>query len=243
MPRTTSPHRLLASRAGRALRRVAVALAALACVVPWSAAEAQDHAGAATAADVAAQVQSFYDQTTTVRTSFRQTHRDRLYQRTTRSRGVLTLARPGKLRFDYLAGDGKVVISDGRELTVYEPGDEGTPGQYARTPLREDFASALGFLTGTARLDRDFRYRLVDASRYRWRGHVLELRPRRDEPGYRRVLLFVRSDATARGVVQTLVIEDHAGNTNRFDFDRPQFNRPVSASAFAFTPPAGARRI
>jgi outer membrane lipoprotein carrier protein len=218
-------------------------LSAIAAALLVSPAAAQETRSRVTAAQVAAQVQAFYDQTTTVRTAFQQTHYDRTYQRTTTSRGVLTIAKPGKLRFDYLGGNGKVVVSDGRELTVYEPGDDGGPGQYARSAMRESYSSALGFLTGQARLDRDFRVRLVDASRYRWSGHVLELRPVRAEPGYRRALLFVSADPASAGVVQRMVIEDHAGNVNRFTFQRMQFNRTVADSTFRFTPPSGARRI
>ncbi len=71
-----------------------VAAFAIAAAPPASSTRAQDGARPrVTAEHVAARVQSFYDQTTTVRTSFRQVHHDRLYQRTTRSRGVLT--RPG----------------------------------------------------------------------------------------------------------------------------------------------------
>lgn len=217
----------------------AFAIAAL----PASGAMAQSEPQPVTAAHVAARVQSFYDQTRTIRTAFTQRHYDRTYQRTTRSRGVLTIARPGKLRFDYLGGDGKVVVSDGRELTVYEPGDDGGPGQYARSTMREDASSALGFLTGQARLDRDFRFRLVDAARFRWAGHVLELTPLRPEPGYRRAYLFVDSSAGASGVVRRVIIQDHAGNVNQLDFARMQFNREVSASRFRFVPPRGARRI
>ncbi|MCZ7687051.1 MAG: outer membrane lipoprotein carrier protein LolA [Sandaracinaceae bacterium] len=217
----------------------AFAIAAL----PASGAMAQSEPQPVTAAHVAARVQSFYDQTRTIRTAFTQRHYDRTYQRTTRSRGVLTIARPGKLRFDYLGGDGKVVVSDGRELTVYEPGDDGGPGQYARSTMREDASSALGFLTGQARLDRDFRFRLVDAARF----PLGRPRPRADAPpagaGYRRAYLFVDSSAGASGVVRRVIIQDHAGNVNQLDFARMQFNREVSASRFRFVPPRGARRI
>lgn len=191
---------------------------------------------------VAAEVQTFYDQTTTVRSAFHQTYYERLYQRTTRSRGVLTVARPGKLRFDYLAGDGKVIVSDGRTLTAYQPDDNGRGGTYTRTQVNEDsLPSALGFLTGQARLDRDFRFTLLRPSAYRWNGHVLQLAPREAEASYRYVLLFV--DAQNAGVVRRIVIVDHAGNRNRFDFVRTQFNRPVEAARFTFTPPRDARRI
>jgi outer membrane lipoprotein carrier protein len=218
---------------------IAIALAAL--VLPRGATEAQRRTRAA---HVAAQVQAFYDQTRTVQTAFYQAHYDRIYRRTTRSRGVLTIARPGKLRFDYLGGDGKVVVSDGRRLTVYEPGDAGAAGQYARTDVRRaGLAAALGFLTGTARLDRDFTFRLVDPARFSWDGHVLELRPRRADPAYRRAFLHVDDDPRTAGVVRRVLIQDHDGNLNRFDFRRMRFNRPVAESRFDFSPPPGARRL
>lgn len=221
--------------------KIRTMISVLTALLTFGAASVSAQGEPATAARVAAEIQAFYDQTTTVRTAFQQAHYDSVYRRTTRSRGVLTIARPGKLRFDYLGGDGKVVVSDGQTMTFYEPGDDHGPGQYARSPMREDMSSALGFLTGAARLDRDFRFRLGDASSFSWDGQVLELRPLRDEPGYTRMFLFV--DPNAAGVVRRVIVQDHAGNLNRFDFQRTEFNRAIAAERFAFTPPTGARRI
>jgi len=107
--------------------------------------------------------------------------------------------------------------------------------------LRENTAFARLAQDGAARLDRDFRFRLGDASSFGWDGQVLELRPLRDEPGYTRMFLFV--DPNAAGVVRRVIVQDHAGNLNRFDFQRTEFNRAIAAERFAFTPPTGARRI
>lgn len=217
---------------------------AIAASLPSQVTHAQTRSDAPSAATVAARVQAFYDQTTTVQTAFRQSHYDRIYQRTTRSRGVLTIKRPGKLRFDYLGGDGKVIVSNGRTLTVFEPGDDGHPGQYAQNAVREEgLPSALAFLTGQARMERDFRFRLRNASAFRWDGHVLELVPRHDEPAYRRVFLYVDADPARAGVVHRVLIQDHDNNLNRFDFSRMRFNRGVSDARFEFSPPTGARRI
>ena len=216
------------------------ALLALAIGAP---AAAQTAAPTPSATQIAAEIQRFYDQTTTVRTAFTQSHYDRTYQRTTQSRGVLTIARPGKMRFDYLAGNGKVVVTDGATLTVYEPGDGGGAGQYVRSPLAEGLPSALGLIAGTAPLDRDFALRLRDPASFRWDGYVLELRPRRPEPAYQRILLYVDADPATRGVVRRVLVQDHDGNLNRFDFQRTRFGQPIAPSTFAFTPPAGARQI
>lgn len=218
---------------------ISAAMVALATLLPMGAV-----AQAPSAAHVAAQVQTFYDQTRTVQTAFYQAHYDRVYRRTRRSRGTLTISRPGKLRFDYLGGNGKVVVSDGEQMTVYEPGEGGEAGQYMQAAVGEEgVASALGFLTGTARLDRDFTFRLRQGRRFRWDGHVLELRPRRATAAYRRVFLFVDDASATAGVVRRVLIQDHDGNLNRFDFRRMRFNRPVAGSRFDFRPPAGARRL
>lgn len=230
----------MTKRTTTTLAAATIAAFAIAAAARPTPSEAQD--AESRAARVAAEVQAFYDQTRTVQTAFRQAHYDRIYRRTTRSRGVLTIARPGKLRFDYLGGDGKVVVSNGSTLTVYEPDDDGGRGQYARTDVGEEgIPSALGFLTGQERLDRDFSFRLQDSARFGWRGEVLELRPRRAQAAYRRVFLFV--DAEYAGVVRRVLIQDHDGNINRFDFARMRFNRPVATSRFDFRPPAGARRL
>lgn len=225
----------------RAALPLALAIALCAPSLASAQASSEDEPSAG---HVAAQVQAFYDQTRTVQTAFHQTHYDRVYQRTTRSRGVLTIHRPGKLRFDYLGGDGKVVVSNGRTLTVYEPGDDGGPGQYAQAPVQNDsIPSALAFLTGQQRLDSDFRFRLMDNERFGWDGHVLELRPRVSEAAYRRVYLYVDDDPATAGVVRRMIVQDHDGNLNRFSFSRMRFNRAVSSSRFEFRPPANARRI
>lgn len=40
-----------------------------------------------------------------------------------------------------------------------------------------------------------------------------------------------------------MLIQDHDGNLNRFDFQRTEFDREVDPQRFAFTPPRGARRL
>ena len=79
---------------------------------------------------VAALVQSFYDQTTTMDAAFEQTQYTKVYDRTETARGRVVFKKPGKMRWDYAAPNGQVFVSDGRRLLVYQPPDEGeTEGQ------------------------------------------------------------------------------------------------------------------
>lgn len=228
-------------------RTVSTAAAALALLVLAATAvrpaRAQDAPDGAT---IAAWVQTFYDQTRTMSARFVQRYVNRVYQRTDTSRGQVRFRKPGMMRFDYDEPNGKIIVADGERLTVFEPPDnEGGRGQYYQQPIGDaELPSALSFLTGTGRLDEDFRFRRLDARRLGYEdGEVLELRPRRPSPHYTRLVLFVDDDARRRGIVHRVIIIDHSNNRNRFDFIEQRLNRDVPESVFRWRPPSNARRV
>lgn len=199
----------------------------------------------AAARAVAANVQSFYEQTTSVSAVFFQTYVNRLYQRTDRSKGRVVFKKPGKMRWNYASPNGKVIASDGRKLVVFEPGDAAEPGQVFEQSIADSqLPQALSFLMGTGRLENDFTFRLLDAAKEGFaNGDVLELRPRVASPHYERILFYVERDPRFRGLVRRVLIIDPNGNRNRFDFSAFEFNRPASDDQFRFQPPAGTRVV
>lgn len=221
-----------------------IALLGVAVGVP-SSLRAQQVASAETALEVAARVQSFYDQTTSVSAAFFQTYVNKLYQRTDRSKGRVVFKKPGKMRWNYDAPNGKVIVSDGAKLRVFEPGDASEPGQMIEQAISDSqLPQALSFLMGTGRLENDFTFRLLDAAREGFpNGDVLELRPRADSPHYQRILFYVERDPRLRGLVRRVLIVDPNGNRNRFDFSAFEFNRAAPDEQFRFQPPAGTRRV
>jgi outer membrane lipoprotein carrier protein len=193
------------------------------------------------ASTVAAWVQTFYDQTQTMSARFVQRYTNAVYQRTDTSRGNVRFKKPGRMRFDYDEPNGKVIVTSGDQLLVYEP-IQGGAGQYYEQRMAEaQLPAALSFLTGTGRLSQDFTFRLLNMQYEA--GEVLELRSRRPTAHYSRILLFVDSNPARRGVVHRVLILDHANNRNRFDFVEQQLNREVADSVFSWRPPRGARRI
>ncbi len=193
---------------------------------------------------VAEAAQGFYDQVDTLEARFSQRYHHRIYQRTQTSTGRLRFDDAGRMRFDYDAPNGKVIVSNGVNLVAYEPTDGHGPGQYVKTPVSEDgLHSGFAFLTGRARIMDDYRVRLLNNERYNWRGHVLELRPRAADPNVRRIILFVDGRTDTFGVVHRVRIDDHEGNQNQLTLRSMRLNRDLGASAFRFTPPSGARRV
>ena len=202
-------------------------------------------APAADARTVAGAVQAFYDQTKDVSASFYQTYVNKLYRRTDRSSGRVVFKKPGRMRWDYDKPNGKVIVSNGSKLLVFEPGEDGDKGQVVEQQIQQaQLPQAMSFLMGTGRLEDDFTFRLLDAQREGYAsGDVLELKPKQATPHYERILFYVERTPALRGLVRRLLIIDGSGNRNRFDFSALKFNSSVGEQVFAWRPPEGTRRV
>lgn len=186
-----------------------------------------------TADQIAQRIQDFYDRTTDFQADFRQTSRNRLYNREERRSGHVYFRRPGKMRWNYAQPSGDVIVTDGSTLWAY---DSQNRQAIQQNLAQSQLPTAITFLAGQGRLADSFTFRLLDNAQFRYpQGHVLELRPRQPSPSYERIVFFV-SDTFQ--VVRTVVI-DAQGNQNRFDFERPQVNMSVPENLFRWSPPAG----
>jgi outer membrane lipoprotein carrier protein len=222
---------------------------ALACSIaplprPIAAQDAQPDSDADARA-VAAAVQAFYDQTSDVSATFFQTYANKLYGRTDRSQGRVVFKKPGMMRWDYGQPNGKVMVSNGKRLVVFEPGDQGEPGQVVEQDITAaQLPQAMAFLMGTGRLEESFTFRRLDATREGFpTGDVLELRPKQPTPQYERILFYVERTPALRGLVRRLLIVDASGNRNRFDFSQLKFNSSVAAKHFEWEAPKGTRHV
>ena len=197
------------------------------------------------ARQVALSVQAFYDQTKSVEAEFHQTYYTKLYDKYDRSQGTVKFQKPGKMRWDYAAPNGKIIVSNGKQLLIYEPGEGSEPGQvFERALGANELPMALSFLTGGGKLVDEFTFRLLDAKEQGFNaGHVLELLPRAKSPHYERLLFYVDRDPSRAGLVHRVLIVDGSGNRNRLDFKAPKFNRPIDGKVFNWAPPKGTRKV
>ena len=229
----------------RATRSCSALILACSCLQVPRAARAEAAESSPEARAVAAAVQAFYDQTRDVSASFFQTYVSKLYKRTDRSKGTVVFKKPGMMRWDYAEPNGKVIVSNGKKLLVYEPGEEGEKGQVVEQDITQaQLPQALAFLMGTGRLADSFSFRLLDAKREGFpSGDVLELKPLQPTPHYERILFYVERTPALRGLVRRLLIIDSAGNRNRFDFAALKFNGSVAGKHFEWQPPKDARHV
>jgi outer membrane lipoprotein carrier protein len=191
-----------------------------------------------TADEIAARVQAFYDQTKTFQADFKQQYNIKMHNQKQTSEGHVTFQKPGRMSWTYNQPNGNRVVSDGRVLKVYEAQNQ----QMFEQPVdKSQYPAALSFLMGEGELTNSFTLRKLDSREMKFEGGwVLEGIPKDPTPAYQKVLLYV--DAQTAQVRRVLIL-DAQDNRNRFDFDNPIVNTPVSPREFTFTPPKGTQLI
>lgn len=144
--------------------------------------------------------------------------------------GELTLAKPGKMRWNYTIPSGKVFLVDGTHVWFYSP----TAGRVERTKAKEssDLRAPLAFLMGRLEFQRDFRefrYR-VENGEY----HIVA-KPKSEKAPYNEVEFIVATDFAIR----ELSVTGQDKSTMKFRFTSEQANQKFPAGQFAFKAPDG----
>ena len=188
---------------------------------------------APSADEIAAKVASAYASFHAYRARF--TQRFGSYPKASHAKGSVVFQRPGLADWSYDRGNR--VVSDGQTTRVYE---HESKQMFVLAASRTHYAAALSFLQGPG----SFSHSTVSfpaQSPLRFKGgHVLRLVPVQSTTAYKHLIWYV--DAQTSHVRRVLLI-DHRGNRNRFDFERPVQNPKLKRGTFAFTPPAGTRII
>jgi outer membrane lipoprotein carrier protein len=191
-------------------------------------------AGAADVAKSVADVQAFYNASTTFRSDFEQKFWVKAYSTEKSSRGHVTFAKPGKMDWVYDDPHDNRVVSDGNVIKVFDAANK----QMFEQPIdKSQYPAALSFLTGTGQLAQSFDFDRVCGDQMKFPGgYVLVGTPKQPTPAYSKVLFYVD---TATSQVRRVMVIDGQGNRNRFDFINPQINQPAPPGEFRFTPPPG----
>lgn len=213
------------------VRPTTSACALLACIaLALVAADSEDEAGRILDA-----VQKRYDGVRDLRASFEQTSFSVALGAETVSRGAVTVERPGKMRWEYAAPDGRVIVLDKISIKIWNPDEK----QLQIAPLSAGNVSptALGFLLGQGVLRETFNAELIAAPERAERG--LRLRPKSDG-GFELLELWV--DPKTYELRESVVL-DLFGNRTRLRLSEMRENSGVAASEFEFEAPAGAEVV
>ena len=214
---------------------LALVLGAAALAAPFMATPCLAETPATASADVdrlVAKVQSFYDKTTSFKSDFNQEFYVKAYDKRKSSHGKVTFAKPGKMDWVYDDPKDNRVVSDGSLIKVYEASNH---QMFEQNLTASQYPAALAFLTGQGKLADLFSFEIPEGMIFPG-GTVLAGTPKVATPAYTKVIFYI-DNPTAQ--VRRVMIVDGQGNRNRFDFEHPRVNEPVSADQFKLTPPPG----
>jgi outer membrane lipoprotein carrier protein len=182
-----------------------------------------------------ARIQKFYDSSRDLHAHFDQVLESGIGAKKKAS-GEVWLKKPGKMRWDYVKPERKLMLSDGQILWVYEPEDE----QAFKQDLRSStLPLSVSFLLGQGKLAEEFAITIVHPEGIGEPGDaVLKLVPKVATAAYR-YLLFVVDPKS--GMVRGTIIYDQQGGTNHLSFSAVESNRGVDDGKFKFSPPQGTK--
>jgi outer membrane lipoprotein carrier protein len=195
--------------------------------------------GGGDATELTTAVQRYYDGAKDLHTRFEQTLTTAMGSKK-RASGELWLKKPGRMRWEYVKPEKKIMVADGQVLWVYEPEDEQAFKQDLKSSNLPDSVS---FLLGEGRLKDQFDVSvekappagLAQASEV-----VLRLVPRRASSAYKSLLFVVEPKS---GAVTATVVFDQQGGQSQLRFTGTESNKGVEDGKFKFSPPSGTRII
>jgi outer membrane lipoprotein carrier protein len=147
--------------------------------------------------------------------------------------GVVSVKRPGRMRWEYKEPEPKLFVSDGRTFSFYVPADR----QVVVSEQDPERSLAARLLSGRGGLMDEFEASLdepLEAGVFR-----LRLVPRRPQSDVERAIL----DVEASGRIRSILLEDIQGNRTRFRFENVRENTGLRDSLFRFDVPAGVEVI
>ncbi|HEY8232880.1 MAG TPA: outer membrane lipoprotein carrier protein LolA [Vicinamibacteria bacterium] len=160
---------------------------------------------------------------------FSQSYRSGMLGREIVERGVVSLKRPGRMRWEYKDPEPKLFLSDGRTFYFYVPADK----QVVVSEQDPKHSLAARLLSGAGGILDEFDASLEEPLE----DGVLRLRlvPRQPQADVERATI----DAEPSGRIRSILLEDPQGNRTRFRFEGVRENTGLEERLFRFEPPKG----
>ncbi len=178
-------------------------------------------------------IEEHHARTTDIVARFSQSYRSGMLGREIVERGVVSIKRPGRMRWEYKDPEAKLFVSDGHTFYFYVPSDR----QVVVSEQDPRHSLAARLLSGQGGLLDEFEAALEEPVE----DGVLRLRlvPRQPQADVERALV----DAEPGGRIRSILLEDVQGNRTRFRFDDVRENTGLADRLFRFDVPKGVEVI
>jgi outer membrane lipoprotein carrier protein len=164
---------------------------------------------------------------------FTQSYRSGLLAREVVERGVVSIKRPGRMRWEYKDPEAKLFVTDGKTFYFYVPADH----QVIVSEQDVERSLAGRLLSGRGGLLDEFDASLDSPLE---EGVLrVKLVPRREQPDVERAFV----DVEPSGRIRSILLEDVQGNRTRFRFEGVRENTGLRDSLFRLDVPPGVEVI
>lgn len=185
-------------------------------------------ASQAAMADGVSSLRDFFNNTNTMRAQFSQVVNDKQGRKEQEVEGTMQLQRPNKFRWDYKKPYEQQIVSDGKDVFLYDTElQQVTVRQLSKTLG----SSPAAMLAGGENVEKSFT--LKNATRKDDLAWVLAL-PKNKESGFERVLLGFKADK-----LRKMEIYDSFNHITHITFEEVERNPKLEDATFLFTPPKG----
>jgi outer membrane lipoprotein carrier protein len=174
------------------------------------------------------QLHSFLQSTRTLKAEFAQVVIAKNGRKPQQSSGVVSISRPGKLRWEILKPYPQLVVGDGEKIWIY---DQELQQVTVRKAGQAISGSPAALLAGNNDLEKNFT--LKDAGEAEGMNWV-EATPKAGDSGFEKVRL-----GFAGANLKAMELQDSFGQTTHVSFSKLERNPTLPGTNFKFTPPAG----
>ena len=180
------------------------------------------------AAGAVDQLHRFLDSTRTLKAEFAQIVIAKNGRKPQQSSGIVSIARPGKLRWEIVKPYPQLIVGDGEKIWIY---DQELQQVTVRKAGQAIGSSPAALLAGNNDLEKNFTLKDVgNAEGLAW----LEATPKNADSGFEKIRMgFAGADLKA------MELSDSFGQTTQISFTRLERNPSLPATNFKFTPPPG----
>lgn len=174
------------------------------------------------------QLHRFLDSTRTLKAEFAQIVIANNGRKPQQSSGILSISRPGKLRWEIIKPYPQLIVGDGDKFWIYDQELQQVTVRKAGQAIGN---SPAALLAGNNDLEKNFTLKDVgNAEGLSW----LEATPKGADSGFEKIRMgFAGADLKA------MELSDNFGQTTQISFSRLERNPALPAANFKFTPPAG----
>lgn len=174
------------------------------------------------------QLHAFLQSTRTLKAEFAQVVIAKNGRKPQQSSGLVTISRPGKLRWEILKPYPQLVVGDGEKIWIY---DQELQQVTVRKAGQAISGSPAALLAGNNDLEKNFT--LKDAGEAEGMAWV-EATAKAGDSGFEKVRL-----GFAGANLKAMELQDSFGQTTYVSFSKVERNPALPGTNFKFTPPAG----